>query len=125
MRPGETESRQISRGRIAEDQALAFLREQGLRLLERNFRSRYGEIDLVMEDGRTVVFVEVRFRANPRFGGALASVDRRKQAKLLATAACFLKERRLDRPSRFDVAALSPAAGGPSVAWIRGAFEAT
>lgn len=124
MRTGGTEPKPPTKGRMAEDQALAFLRGQGLRLLERNYRSRYGEIDLVMEEGRTVVFVEVRFRGNPRFGGALESVDRRKQAKLLATAACFLKERRLDRPSRFDVAALSPAVGSPAVAWVKGAFEA-
>lgn len=124
MKPGETGAGEASRGTLAENQALAFLQGQGLRLLERNYRSRYGEIDLVMEDGRTVVFVEVRFRGNDRYGGALASVDRRKQAKLAATAACFLKARRLDRPARFDVAALSPGPGGPAVTWVRGAFEA-
>jgi putative endonuclease len=118
-----TKAPEPSRGRQAEDRALDFLLKQGLCLIERNYRCRYGEIDLVMEDGRTLVFVEVRFRGNPRFGGALESVDRRKQAKLLATAAHFLKERRLDRPARFDVAALSPAAGGLAVEWVRNAFQ--
>jgi putative endonuclease len=112
-----------SRGRIAEDRALEFLQQQGLRLIERNYRSRFGEIDLIMEDGRMVVFVEVRFRGSPRYGGALESVDRRKQAKLLATAACFLKQRRLDRPARFDVAALAPNGSGMAIQWIKGAFQ--
>jgi putative endonuclease len=114
---------QAAKGRLAEDRALEFLERQGLRLIERNYRSRYGEIDLIMEDGRTLVFVEVRFRGNPRFGGALESVDRRKQAKLLTTAACFLKERRLDRPARFDVAALAPHGAGLRIQWIKGAFQ--
>lgn len=112
-----------SRGRLAEDRALEFLQQQGLRLIERNYRSRFGEIDLVMEDGRMVVFVEVRFRGSPRYGGGLESVDRRKQAKLIATAACFLEQRRLDRPARFDVAALEPNGDGLAIQWIKGAFQ--
>ena len=121
MSEGETAP---AKGRLAEDQALDYLRQQGLRLMERNYRCRYGEIDLIMEDGRMVVFVEVRFRGNSRFGGALESVDRRKQARLLTAAACFLRERRLDRPSRFDVAALSPGENGLLLDWVRGAFHA-
>jgi putative endonuclease len=113
-----------SQGRRAEDSALEFLQRQGLKLLERNYRSRYGEIDLIMEHGRSVVFVEVRFRGSARFGGALESVDGRKQARLVATAACFLKDRRLDRPTRFDVAALSPGADGLAVEWVQDAFQA-
>ncbi|MGZ8216100.1 YraN family protein [Methylomagnum sp.] len=114
-----------TRGRIAEDRALEFLQQQGLRLIERNYRCRFGEIDLIMEDGPTLALVEVRFRSNPRFGGALESVDWRKQAKLKTTATCFLKERSLfDRPARFDVAALSPTASGMAVEWIKDAFRA-
>jgi putative endonuclease len=114
----------LSTGQMAEAQALEFLCRQGLRLIERNYRSRHGEIDLIMEDGSVVVFVEVRLRGHSRFGGALESVDRRKQAKLLATAAYFLQQRRLDRPTRFDVAALTPSAGGLKVEWIKDAFRA-
>lgn len=121
--PSDTGTPQSRKGRIAEDRALEFLQQKGLRLLERNYRSRFGEIDLVMEDGRTVVFVEVRFRGTSRFGGALESVDRRKQAKLWATAACFIKERRLDRPARFDVAALAPNGNELTLKWIKGAFQ--
>lgn len=113
-----------TKGRIAEDQALFFLQSNGLRLIERNYRCRYGEIDLIMEDGRAIVFVEVRYRGSIRFGGALESVDRRKQAKLLASAANFLREKRMDRPARFDVAALAPENGGLAVKWVKDAFQA-
>lgn len=113
-----------STGQRAEDLALEFLCRQGLRLIERNYRCRYGEIDLILEDGCALVFVEVRFRAHARFGGALESVDRRKQAKLLATAAHFLQQKRLNRPARFDVAALSPSSAGLDVTWIKDAFRA-
>lgn len=111
------------RGRLAEERALEFLERQGLRLIERNYRSRFGEIDLVMEDGAMLVFIEVRFRRSGRFGGALESVDRRKQARLVNTAACFLAERRVDRPARFDVAALTPNGNGLAIHWIKGAFQ--
>lgn len=119
-----TKTPQQTKGRAAEDLALSFLQAQGLRLLERNFHCRYGEIDLVMEEGRVVVFVEVRFRSGIRYGSAAESVDARKQAKLLTTAACFLKYKRLDRPARFDVAAVSPVENGLAVEWIRDAFRA-
>ena len=111
-------------GRLAEEQALGFLEQAGLKLLDRNYHSRYGEIDLIMEEGRTVVFVEVRYRRSDRYGSAQESVNRAKQAKLILTAACFLREKRLDRPARFDVAALAPGPDGFSVAWVKGAFEA-
>lgn len=111
-------------GRLAEDRALEFLQSAGLKLLDRNYRSRYGEIDLIMEEGRTIVFVEVRYRRSNRFGGAAESVDSRKQSRLTLAAAGFLKERRLNRPARFDVAALSPGPDGVSIAWIKGAFQA-
>lgn len=110
-------------GRLAEDQALGYLQQAGLKLIDRNFHSRYGEIDLIMEDGRTLVFVEVRYRASNRYGSAAESVNLRKQSRLVLTAASFLKEKRLDRPTRFDVAALSPGPDGMSVTWIKGAFQ--
>jgi putative endonuclease len=113
-----------AKGRCAEDQALAFLEAHGLRLLERNYRCRYGEIDLVMEDGAALVFVEVRYRSSTRYGGALESVDRRKQAKLLTTARYFLQARGQGRSARFDVAALSPSAGDWTVQWVKDAFQA-
>jgi putative endonuclease len=77
-----------------------------------------------MEEGRTLVFIEVRFRASDRFGSAQESVNRQKQGRLLKTAACFLQTRRMDRPVRFDVAALSLSAKEISMDWIKGAFDA-
>ena len=73
-----------SRGDDAEQRAAAYLQLAGLKLVERNYRCRFGEIDLVLHEGSTVVFAEVRLRASARFGGAAASIDARKQAKLIA-----------------------------------------
>ena len=112
------------RGRKAEDEALLRLLAARLQLVERNYRSRYGEIDLIMRDGRTLVFVEVRYRSRSRFGGAEESVDRRKQTRLVLTAASYLREHHLNCPTRFDVAALKPGSGGPELNWIKGAFQA-
>lgn len=111
-------------GKQWEDYVLEHLQRQGLRLLQRNYRCRHGEIDLVMEEGPVLVFVEVRFRRSVRFGGAMESVDRRKQSKLLATAATYLQERRVDRAVRFDVAALSAGRDEPRLVWVRDAFRA-
>lgn len=111
-------------GRQAEDAALDYLQRQGLKLLVRNYRCRGGEIDLVMEQGRTLVFVEVRYRSNPRFGGALESVDARKQAKLLHCAQHYLTSQRLDRPARLDVVAFVPEGGEVRIKWLKDAFRA-
>ncbi|WP_455385256.1 YraN family protein [Acidihalobacter prosperus] len=109
------------RGRAAERLALDYLRRRGLRLREANYRCRAGEIDLVMSDGDSLVFVEVRQRSNPRFGGAAASVDAVKQRKLIATARHYLQAHGADSPARFDVVAID-ATGTPQ--WIRDAFAA-
>ena len=113
-----------SQGRLAEDEALSLLQARGLRLIDRNYRSRFGEIDLIMKDGHTLVFVEVRYRRSIRYGTPQESVTQRKQSRLLVTAACYLKEKRIDCPVRFDVAALSPAGDGMSLNWIKSAFDA-
>ena len=116
-------------GRRAEAQALAHLEARGLKLLERNFRCRGGEIDLVMLEGQTLVLVEVRSRASAAFGGAAASVGARKQRRLILAAKRLLLTRPAYRtlPARFDVVAFdaeSAAAGAPArVDWIRDAFR--
>jgi putative endonuclease len=107
-------------GQDAESRAAAFLQAQGLKLLTRNWRCRFGEIDLVMQDGATLVFVEVRLRSRNDFGGAAASVTPAKQQRLLATARQYLAALRTLPPCRFDVVALS-GSGAPE--WIRNAFE--
>ena len=113
-------------GRHAEQQALRYLESQGLRLLERNFRSRRGEIDLIMQDTGHVVFVEVRYRRATGYGGAAASVDGNKQARLVSTALYYL-QRHPDvarRLTRFDVVALTTRDGRAQIEWIRDAFQA-
>jgi len=101
--------------------ARAFLEGQGLRWLANNYRCRRGEIDLVMRDAGTLVFVEVRYRASARFGGAAASVITAKQRRLIAAAGHFLQGSTLNLPCRFDVIAIG---AGDHIDWIRDAFHA-
>jgi putative endonuclease len=106
-------------GNEAEERAAAFLSSRGLRVLERNWRCRFGEIDLVARDGSTVVFVEVRSRATASFGGAAGSIGRGKRRKLIAAANLYLAARRIDAPCRFDAVLLE----GGSMRWLRDAFR--
>jgi putative endonuclease len=116
---GKRTAKQLQ-GQAGEDQALAYLERNGLRLLERNFRCKGGEIDLVMEEGATLVFVEVRKRAASTFGGAAASVGARKQARLIVAAQRYLQRYRLPPPCRFDVVAID----GATLDWLRNAIDA-
>jgi putative endonuclease len=109
------------KGREAEDLAVRFLTREGLRLMSRNYTCRLGEIDLILQDGDTVVFVEVRQRRNALYGSAGESITGRKQSKLIATARHYLSGRRQLPPCRFD-AVLIDAGGG--IQWIRDAFGA-
>ncbi|MBS1186430.1 MAG: YraN family protein [Burkholderiaceae bacterium] len=107
-------------GQAAEDEALAHLSQQGLTLVERNFRCKGGEIDLVMEDGATLVFVEVRQRSSMAFGGAAASVTPAKQARMIRAAQFFLLRYPAQPACRFDVVAID---GGPKegsrLSWLK------
>lgn len=110
------------RGDQGEDAALVYLQQQGLRLLERNWRCKAGEIDLIMQDDVTLVFVEVRRRKNDRFGGAAASVTWHKQQKLIRAAQWYLQQQAGAEPAcRFDVLAWQDDAVQPD--WQRNAFE--
>ncbi|UVE18595.1 YraN family protein [Pseudomonas sp. LS44] len=115
-----------SRGRAAEQSARQHLERQGMRLLAQNWLCRRGELDLVMLDGDTVVFVEVRYRRYAAWGGALESVDGRKQEKIARAAEHFLQQesRWSKHPCRFDVIAID--AGDQSLArmnWVKNAFD--
>jgi putative endonuclease len=112
-------ARQVE-GDAAEQRALLFLQAQGLTLVERNFRCKGGEIDLVMRDGGSLVFVEVRKRADTRHGGAAASVTARKQARLVIAAQVFLQRYRMPPACRFDVIAID----GEAMDWLKNAIEA-
>jgi putative endonuclease len=110
-----------ARGDAGEDEALAYLQDQGLRLLQRNYRTP-GRGDLIMQsaDG-TVVFVEVRQRSRSDFGGAAASIGPTKQRRIVLAARHYLMRWRRMPPSRFDVVLLDGA--GP--VWLQAAFDAS
>lgn len=110
------------RGEAAEELAARFLAAQGLAILARNYRTRLGEVDIVAREGAVLVFLEVRLRSWAAWGGAAASVDARKQRRIVAAARHYLSRLRAEPPCRFDVLTLDGPAGSPS--WIRGAFEA-
>ncbi|MEM8766796.1 MAG: YraN family protein [Pseudomonadota bacterium] len=114
------------RGAWAEDLAAGHLQAQGLELLTRNYRRKYGELDLVMRDGDVLVYVEVRYRASNRFGGSLASITAQKQRRLINAAQSYTSGRRSlrSRPARFDVVAITGPPSAPALRWIRNAFSA-
>lgn len=112
-------------GNAAEDLASAHLARAGLRIMTRNYRVRGGEIDCIALDGNTLVFVEVRLRRNTRFGGAAASIDHRKQQRIIHAARCYLSRypRQADRPCRFDCILLD-SLDANQLEWIKDAFQA-
>ncbi len=107
-------SRQLI-GQAGEDAALAYLQQRGLQAVERNFRCKGGEIDLIMRDGAALVFVEVRRRADLRHGGAAASVTPAKQARLVLAAQVFLQRYRTPPACRFDVIAIDDG----EISWLK------
>jgi putative endonuclease len=107
-------------GQAGEDRAFAYLLEQGLTPVERNFRCKGGEIDLIMQERGMLVFVEVRKRAAGNYGGAAASVTARKQARLILAAQVYLQRYRMPPPCRFDVMAID----GERMAWLKNAIDA-
>ena len=116
---GAPSARQII-GTDGEDEALRYLRSKGLTLVERNFRCKAGEIDLILREGDTLVFVEVRARADDRHGGAAASITPAKQRRLLRAARFYLQRLRTLPPCRFDVVAIDAG----QLAWLRDAIQA-
>jgi putative endonuclease len=109
-------------GAAAEALAARHLARHGLQVVERNFRVRGGEIDLVCRDGTALVFVEVRLRRNAGFGGAAASITARKRQRLILAARHYLAGRP-DTPCRFDCVLLS-GLGDKDIEWVRDAFSA-
>ena len=109
-----------NRGTWAEDIAAAFLVKRGLKLLERNYRCRFGEIDLVLRDSRTLVFVEVRYRSSHSFGGAGESITTSKRKKLLRAARHYMAAHSAFPACRFDAVLLN--GDTTAVDWIVDAF---
>jgi putative endonuclease len=108
------------RGESAELLAASFLCSHGLEISERNYRCRFGEIDLIARDGTTLVFVEVRQRQSEHFGGAAESITAAKRTRLIAAARHYLARRRSIPPCRFDVVLIRGEP--PRIEWIRNAF---
>ncbi len=119
-----TAARPPSRGAQAEQFAARLLQQRGLTLLQQNYRCRQGEIDLILQDGDTLVFAEVRLRSRSDFGGAAASIDRNKQQRLIRAARHYLSTLPRIPPCRFDAVLLQEPDGSSGVEWVRNAFEA-
>jgi putative endonuclease len=109
-----------------ERKAERFLRSRGLRTIERNYRCRGGEIDLIMRDGRTVVFVEVRYRRSTAYGTPGETVSQCKQRRLLHAARHYLAKHAAigGDPCRFDVIGISGEGEATRLNWIKNAFSA-
>jgi putative endonuclease len=113
-------------GARIERAASAFLQRRGLAAIAANARYRDGELDLVMRDGETLVFVEVRHRRSAGHGGGAASVDASKRRRLVRAAQRFLLEHPqfAERPCRFDVVEAAGDPDAPRLNWLRDAFRA-
>jgi putative endonuclease len=106
-------------GRLGEDRALAHLSAHGLKLLDRNFLCKVGEIDLIMQHGAHLVFVEVRRRAGGGYGGAAASVTPAKQRRLIHAAQFYLMRYPSPPPCRFDLVAID----GEKLSWLQNILQ--
>jgi len=116
----------LTTGQYAELLACQFLQKHKLKLVTKNYHCRRGAIDLIMQDQQTLVFIEVRYRKNARFGSALESVNHAKQAKILITAEHFLLQNtQAFSAYRFDVIAITPTQDikHPEIIWVKDAFH--
>ena len=115
-----------TKGRLAEDKALDFLKSEGLLALTRNYRSPQGEIDLIMQDKDTTVFVEVRARTHNTVLHPIETIDQRKQNHSVRTSQHYLQhaEKNRSRYYRFDVICISGPLDKANIEWIKNAFDA-
>lgn len=113
-------------GNAMEDYVASYLQQQGLRILERNFQTKLGEIDLIARDCDNIVFVEVRYREKQNYGSSSETVTFYKQQRIIKTALSYLKQKQLlEKVScRFDVIAVTGHINQPSLEWIKDAFQA-
>lgn len=115
-----------SLGKRAEESVHKYLKKQGLKSIAKNYLCKAGEIDLIMMDQGTLVFIEVKYRSRANYGSSAAQVTLSKQQKLEKAALRFLAEnvQYQSLPCRFDVAGASGEASAPGIHWIKGAFYA-
>ena len=113
-----------AQGASGEDSAAAFLQRHGYRILQRNFRCRFAEIDIIAEQDRTICFIEVKSRSSDRAGSAAEAVNAAKQQRIARAAQVYLQQQGMaDCPARFDVVAISAAGGRREISLIEDAFE--
>ncbi|MFT5813018.1 MAG: putative endonuclease [Psychroserpens sp.] len=115
----------VTTGKNSEQLAANYLSQNGLLLKTCNFQNRRGEIDLIMTENDTWVFVEVKYRKNNHFGGAIAAVSANKQQKIRQCAAFYLQQAGLNEyntPCRFDVIAMQGDINNPEITWLKNAF---
>ncbi len=112
-------------GHDAEDQACTYLKGQGLKLIERNYFCKLGEIDLIMRNRTHLIFVEVRYRTSTLYGNTAESVTRQKQRKLIKTAKYYFLQNKISEniDCRFDVVALTAKGYQTDILWIKDAFQ--
>ena len=124
--PASTGKNSYLRGRWAEQTALEFLLHEKLKLLERNFRSIFGEIDLIMQDKNIICFIEVRYRSDNHYHTALESINERKCKRIIITSQQYLTQNRTaaHMDCRFDIVALSGPQENSTIKWIKNAFQA-
>jgi putative endonuclease len=110
-------------GKEGEELALRFLKRQGYRIVGKNYRTPFGEIDIIADDGGVLVFVEVKTRSGDAFGSPFEAVDRKKRDKIRKVALCYLKKIRKEPPARFDVLSIDVDGGTKRIDHIKDAFE--
>lgn len=112
-------------GQSLEEFACAKLREQGLKIIERNYLCKMGEIDLIARDNSQLIFIEVRYRKSNIYGGSLESISLKKQQRIIKTAFHYLQKQNLLNKiaCRFDVIALSGSFNKLEYNWIKAAFD--
>lgn len=114
----------LESGIWAEDKAEEFLKRSGYKILQRNYKTKLGEVDIIARDLNTICFIEVKFRSSNRFGSALEAVSNLKQKQISKAALNFLKEKNLlNKKARFDVVALDSCDGQEKISLIKDAFE--
>ena len=112
-------SKHLLQGEKAEQLACQYLLKHGLQVIDKNFRCKQGELDLIMQDQQTLVIVEVRFRKSNKYGGAVESITAKKQSRIIASTQYYVQRNNVSSPIRFDVIAMS---SDTDINWIKNAF---
>lgn len=111
-------------GKAAEDAAAKFLNTKGYKILERNYKNKFGEIDIIAQQAGVICFVEVKARHSLNLGSPQEAVSFSKQRQICRVAVCYLKSKKLlEQPARFDVVALLYVNSQPEISLITNAFE--